>query len=129
MVFRLGAGVLALAGAVLSAVAALSGEHEVDVVVPSLAGPALEGQAVFAQHCAECHGAAAGGTEKGPPLVHPIYNPGHHGDMAFVLAAQQGVRAHHWGFGDMPAVPDVTEKDLFLIIRYVRTLQEANGIE
>ena len=129
MVFRLGAGALLLAGMALSPVAALSGEHEVDVVVPSLSGPALEGQAVFEQHCAECHGATAGGTENGPPLVHPLYNPGHHGDMAFVRAAQQGVRAHHWGFGDMAPVPDVTDQDLFLIIRYVRTLQEANGIQ
>ncbi len=128
MFFRLGAAALALVGAAFSAVVALSGEHEVDVVVPSLSGPALEGQAVFEQFCAECHGATAGGTEKGPPLVHPLYNPGHHGDMAFVRAAQQGARAHHWGFGDMDPVPDVTDQDLFLIIRYVRALQEANGI-
>lgn len=129
MLLRLGAAAIALAGVVLSAVVALSGEHEVDVIVPSLSGPALDGQAVFGQFCAECHGAAAGGTEIGPPLVHPLYNPGHHGDMAFVRAAQEGVRAHHWGFGDMAPVPDVTDQDLFLIIRYVRTLQEANGIQ
>lgn len=26
------------------------------------------------------------GTRKGPPLVHPIYNPGHHGNQAIYNA-------------------------------------------
>ena len=47
---------------------------------------------------------AAGHDGAGPPLVHKIYQPGHRSDMAFVLAAQNGVRAHHWPFGNRPPV-------------------------
>jgi hypothetical protein len=48
--------------------------------------------------------------------------------MAFVLAAAQGVRAHHWGFGNMPAIEGVTNEDVVQITAYVRALQRANGI-
>ena len=49
--------------------------------------------------------------------------------MAFVLAAQNGARAHHWNFGNMPAVEGVTQGDVLNIVAYVRALQRENGIE
>ena len=64
-----------------------------------------------------------------PPLVHKIYEPSHHGDAAFLLAAKQGVRAHHWKFGNMPAVEGVTQAGVLNIIAYVRALQKENGID
>lgn len=101
----------------------------VDVRVPPLDGMAATGRQVFAESCAVCHGPRAGGHEGlGPPLVHRIYEPGHHGDMAFLLAARQGVRAHHWRFGDMPPVPGITQDEIAAVIAYVRSLQRANGI-
>ena len=49
--------------------------------------------------------------------------------LAFVLAARNGVRAHHWPFGDMPPVGQpLTDGELAAIIAYVRELQRANGI-
>ena len=48
--------------------------------------------------------------------------------MAFVMAARNGVRAHHWPFGNMAAVPEVTDAELAGIIRFVREVQVANGI-
>jgi hypothetical protein len=48
--------------------------------------------------------------------------------MAFVLAAKNGVRAHHWNFGNMPAVEGVTDGDVKMITRYIRELQKENGI-
>ena len=79
--------------------------------------------------CAACHGVNAQGKEGlAPPLVHKIYEPNHHGDMAFVIAAQNGVRAHHWKFGNMPAVKGVTQADVLNIVAYVRALQRENGI-
>ena len=99
------------------------------VVVPDLSPLAREGQAAYDRHCAECHGPDAAGSEEGPPLVHPIYRPAHHGDVAFALAVQRGVLAHHWRFGDMPAQPEVREDEIAAITRYVRELQVANGIE
>ena len=87
------------------------------------------GEALFRDNCASCHGDNAAGREGiGPPLVHRIYEPGHHGDGAFLLAVRQGVRAHHWPFGNMPPVAGVGDKDVESITAYVRKLQTANGI-
>ena len=89
---------------------------------------ARDGKTLFDQNCAACHGANASGTDKGPPFVNNIYNPGHHADEAFVLAARNGVRAHHWPYGDMPPVDGVSEAQVRAIATFVRELQAANGI-
>jgi len=100
----------------------------VHVKVPQLSDLATRGKAAFDANCATCHGVNASGTNKGPPLVHEIYNPGHHADGAFYLAAKLGVRQHHWSFGNMPPQPQVTQEQIAGIVRYVRELQAANGI-
>ena len=88
------------------------------------------GQRVYDAVCAACHGDnAAGRMGAGPPLVHKIYEPSHHGDMAFLLAVQNGVQSHHWRFGNMPAQEGLTRADVAAIVAYVRELQKANGIE
>lgn len=131
-------GGLAVAGLVASG--ALSGNRSatapdqaqpiVAVILPaSLSPAALVGQSAFDATCAACHGSNAAGIEgTAPPLVHKIYEPSHHADYAFEMAITQGVRAHHWRFGDMPAQPGVTQTDAQNIIAYVRELQRANGI-
>ncbi|MCB1519123.1 MAG: cytochrome c [Hyphomicrobiaceae bacterium] len=100
----------------------------VDVAVPTLSAAALGGQALFAQNCAACHGMNGSGSDKGPPLIHDIYNPGHHSDISFHRAAQYGVQQHHWSFGNMPPQPQVTEKQVDEIVLYIRELQVANDI-
>ncbi|MCW5631975.1 MAG: cytochrome c [Rubrivivax sp.] len=96
--------------------------------VPALSTQATAGKNAFDANCAQCHGANGSGTDKGPPLVHDIYNPGHHADESFHRAVRQGVRQHHWPFGDMPAQPQVSKAQIEDIVRYVRELQQANGI-
>lgn len=123
-----------VAGAILVVVAVwLLGPNaastRVDVTMPELSPVAEAGQAAFRQHCAECHGANAGGTDRGPPLIHDYYEPGHHGDQAFVLAAKRGVPQHHWSFGAMPPQPEVGDRSIRQIIEFVREVQEANGID
>lgn len=86
------------------------------------------GRRLFASNCGECHGVDARGTDKGPPLIHKIYVPGHHADIAFVLAVRQGVRTHHWRFGDMPPQPNVSEDQVRDIIAWVRQEQRKAGI-
>ncbi len=86
------------------------------------------GEAKFSANCSACHGLRAIGTKQGPPLVHKIYEPNHHADMAFQRAAENGVRAHHWEFGNMPKIEGVTPADVEQIIRYVRWLQREAGI-
>lgn len=106
------------------------GAPMVEVLLPDTLSPqAAIGQRGFEAICADCHGEnAAGRNGVGPPLVHRIYEPSHHADAAFLLAAQNGVRAHHWNFGNMPAVEGVTRADVMAITAYVRELQRANGI-
>lgn len=98
------------------------------VVVPELSAKARSGEQVFNANCALCHGPNATGTGLGPPLVHKIYEPGHHQDFSFQSAVRNGVPAHHWQFGNMPPVPTVTDEDIPKIICYIRELQQGNGI-
>jgi len=100
---------------------------------PAVSGGAVPaefqaGEAKFNASCSACHGQRATGTDHGPPLVHKIYEPNHHGDAAFQLAAANGVRAHHWEFGNMPKIENVTPEDVEQIIRYIRWLQRQAGI-
>ncbi len=101
-----------------------------EVKLPATLSPQAEmGRRIFEAKCATCHGQnAAGQAGVAPPLVHQIYRPAHHADIAFVLAAKNGVQAHHWNFGNMPPVEAITEGEVKLIVRYIRELQQANGI-
>ena len=87
------------------------------------------GETTFNATCAACHGKQGAGTDHGPPLVHKVYEPNHHGDPAFQRAAANGVKAHHWEFGDMPKVDGVTPQDVDQIVKYVRWLQRQAGIQ
>jgi mono/diheme cytochrome c family protein len=86
------------------------------------------GETKFNSSCAACHGKEAAGTDHGPPLVHKIYEP-NHGDPAFQRAVANGVRAHHWEFGNMPKIEGVTPEDVDQIVKYVRWLQRQAGIQ
>ena len=102
----------------------------VEINLPkTLSQKAQIGQKIFEAKCAACHGTNAVGQEGvAPPLVHIIYEPNHHGDESFQRAVAMGVRAHHWRFGNMPAVEGLTHEDVKYIINYVRELQRENGI-
>ncbi len=86
------------------------------------------GEQVFAANCAACHGEAGVGTTSGPPLVHEIYEPGHHPDESFVRAIREGVPAHHWDYGPMPAISGLNDEEIEDVIAYVRELQREAGI-
>ncbi|MCE8538451.1 cytochrome c [Ruegeria pomeroyi] len=111
-------------------VASNTGVALVSVTLPqSLSENARIGARVYEAKCLVCHGPNAEGQDGvAPPLVHKIYEPSHHGDEAFQRAVSQGVRAHHWRFGDMPPVQGLSRADVAMIISYVRELQIANGI-
>ena len=102
----------------------------VDVTVPpEFSELAALGAVAFESACINCHGQNAEGKKGfGPPLVHKIYEPSHHADYAFLMAVENGVRAHHWPFGNMPPQTGFTQGDVKAIIAYVRELQRANGI-
>lgn len=81
------------------------------------------GAALFQKHCIECHGRDARGTPRGPSLLHPGYGPGHHSDLAFYIAIQQGVGQHHWQFGDMKAIPALSPEEAGHVIGWIRNEQ------
>lgn len=108
---------------------ATQGRAMVEVTVPEFEGKAVLGQMAFVAKCAACHGVnAVGQIGVAPPLIHKIYEPSHHGDMSFIMAARNGVRSHHWKFGNMPAIAGISDAEVGTIVAYIRVLQRANGI-
>lgn len=128
-ILAIGAIVLAGAGIVWASSPSEHDHNEHGIKLPAFSEVAKEGQALFNTNCSACHGNNATGTKQGPPLIHKIYEPSHHGDVSFQRAAKYGVRAHHWPFGNMPPVAGVTETEVSRIIAYVRETQRANGIQ
>lgn len=110
----------------------LSHQHEAPTLQSSTSMPVpaefATGDALFHNHCAGCHGPSAVGTAQGPSLLARVYVPSHHSDASFYLAVKQGVRAHHWNFGNMPALPHVTQAEVTQITAYVRWLQQQAGV-
>jgi len=103
--------------------------EESSVIVPELSAMAAGGKIAYEATCAACHGINAAGTDNGPPLIHNLYRPAHHSDAAFSSAAANGVIAHHWQFGNMPpVVGGVPEYNMRWIVRYIREMQQANGV-
>jgi len=87
------------------------------------------GEQLYAANCAECHGADLRGTDKGPSHLSEVYEPGHHADGAFLFAVQNGSRAHHWSFGDMPPIEGLSPEDVEAITAFVREQQRMRGFE
>ncbi len=96
---------------------------------PDLKPRPIVGKALYERNCARCHGVDLKGSKQGPPMLSPIYRPGHHSDAAFQMAVANGARAHHWPFGDMKPVPGVSADDVAHITAYVRLRQRKVGIE
>ncbi|WP_455199552.1 c-type cytochrome [Kaarinaea lacus] len=86
------------------------------------------GKKKFQENCASCHGQRLEGSKVGPPLLHGFYKPSHHNDASFYRAALNGVRAHHWNFGNMPRIEGVTRKDMDQIIPFIRWYQQEKGL-
>lgn len=100
------------------------------VSIPALAAEDIDipfnlarGQLLYEKYCSSCHGLQLEGTDRGPPLLHPFYKPSHHGDQSFYRAALQGVRQHHWNFGDMPPVSGMTRGKMDRVVPYLRYYQ------
>lgn len=101
----------------------------VDVKMPlEFSINAIEGQKLYNKNCLACHGDNGAGSDQGPPLIHNIYNPGHHADFAFLKAVANGVQSHHWSFGNMPAQSHVKPHQTKKIIKFIREIQTQNGI-
>ncbi len=96
---------------------------------PVAAGNLEMGADVYAKSCASCHGDDLRGTDKGPSHLSIVYQPGHHPDPSFESAIQNGTPSHHWNFGDMPAIPGLSDEEISAVIAFVRSEQERLGFE
>ena len=104
------------------------GNEQTSVTGLALSDTARAGEELFNANCSVCHGVGATGTSQGPPLINRIYEPGHHPDFSIRNAVRQGVRQHHWVFGNMAPVAGVSSDDVEKIICYIREKQRADGI-
>ncbi|MDE0267728.1 MAG: cytochrome c [Acidimicrobiaceae bacterium] len=119
---------LALASAIMMITACAADDVTSSDDDPSLQDRA-DGIAVYQAHCASCHGSDLRGTDRGPSLFSIVYEPGHHSDTAFRLAIRNGTRQHHWRFGDMPPVDNITDNEIEAVIAYIRNEQNRFGFE
>lgn len=121
---------IVLAVAIVVLVAACGGDGGSDGTTGSngASGPA-DGAEVYARSCASCHGEDLRGTDEGPSHLSMVYEPGHHTDGGFRAAIEQGSRAHHWNFGDMPPVPGLSDEEIDAVIAFIRDQQEEHGLE
>ncbi len=91
---------------------------------PSYKSSISQGEGEYKVFCIECHGRNLLGSEKGPSLLSNIYSPSHHADLAFYQAVRNGVKQHHWRFGDMPIITELSPRRVSDIIAYVRYKQK-----
>lgn len=108
---------------------AVEPEHTARHAAPVLSTAAVQGRGVFEARCASCHGRGARGSRQGPPLVHEVYGASQFADEAIVQAVRAGVAAKRWQFGNMPKIGGVSDIELTALVRYIRELQIAHGID
>ncbi len=97
-----------------------------------VAAPAVDagrGVELYATNCASCHGSDLRGTDRGPSHLSIVYEPNHHSDDSFRSAIAQGARAHHWNFGDMPAMAGLDDDEVDAVIAFIRSEQQRQGFE
>lgn len=92
---------------------------------PAYRPDAEKGGPLFVRFCQSCHGVDARGTEQGPALAEPIYREKRHADLAFHLAVGQGVKSHHWPYGDMPPVQGISPEQTADVIAWIRRQQKS----
>lgn len=92
-------------------------------------GDTRKGLTIFQTNCVACHGPSGSGTVQGPPLVHQVYRSNHHANLSFHLAVRDGVKSHHWNYGDMKPIPEITPEETEHVIAYIRREQRRKGLE
>ena len=88
-----------------------------------------DGAALYASDCASCHGNDFRGTDFGPSLLSAVYGPEQLPDDTIQVAIRDGVTAHNWEFGPMPAIGGLDDDEITAIITHIRDVQEREGFE
>ena len=114
--------------AVALALASCGGDDTNTTAVIPLAADA-DGATAYEARCASCHGTDLRGTDTGPSQLSIVYEPNHHGDEGYRSAIRNGAPQHHWDFGDMPAISDITDEQIEAVIAYIRGEQQRLGFE
>ena len=84
------------------------------------AGDKDHGQAIFAEHCATCHGDSGSGTDKGPEL---FYGPGMDDTVKIVTDGKDSGKTEK-----MPAFKGtLSEQDIMDVSAYITEVIEGGG--
>jgi len=115
--------------AVVLAVAGGARAQSAPAPAPGFFPNSAKGGRLYQEKCASCHGKDLRGTDKGPPQIHIYYVPNHHSDAAYQVAVKNGVRQHHWRFGDMPPIAGLSPEDVGHIVAFIRREQKNAGLD
>jgi mono/diheme cytochrome c family protein len=75
----------------------------------------LAGRKLFKRHCAECHGADAGGSEKAPNLHAPELREAAHGDLFWMIRNGNLKKG-------MPSWSRLPDQQIWQLVAYLKTL-------
>ncbi len=106
----------------------MTGATEFNIPVQD-AALVTDGDILYQASCASCHGSDLRGTDFGPSQLSVVYQPGHHPDESYASAALNGVRSHHWDFGDMQPIAGLSGADMDRIVAFIRETQRTEGFE
>ncbi len=88
---------------------------------------ANEGAPAYDHFCSHCHGSEGQGGDRGPPLVHPLYDIGGRTDLMYFTAIRRGAAEKHWEFGPMPPVRNITPRQASAVVGFIAELQAFNA--
>ena len=125
---------LMLATIIVASTIMLMGNEKISIkatpTIPELTPLAQHGRVVISEKCADCHGVdGTGGSRNGPPMLHPMYRDEIFPDFVFKRSVREGKREKNWRFGPMPAMPDLSDKDIDGVIAFVREVHTATGVK
>lgn len=83
------------------------------------------GERIYVANCAQCHGVALDGSDRGPSLLLPVYGPDQLSDAQFAEAVRNGVAERLWDFGPMVGNGALSDEQIDNVIAYVRAEQAA----
>lgn len=85
-----------------------------------------EGLLLYNENCLECHGVHGRGTSFGPALTNKLYQTPLFKDKAFAQAIIYGVDEHHWNYGPMKPITELSQTHIAMITAYIRQVQNAH---
>jgi mono/diheme cytochrome c family protein len=88
---------------------------------------ATDGEQVYSDYCAACHGADFEGTTQGPSHLDPAFDPELTTDADYEAAIREGAETEDFEFVRMPPIRSLDDQQIADVIAYIRRVQEERG--